>query len=213
MILDIQTQIILAGALILIWMGTHRLFEYIKSKHNFTDDETKEFLWEKAKDKKYNRANLWLNNTGFPNALYHELVVHYSDEVAAQWNKMLHSQKPKQGAGTDKGLAYYWFVIPWIDGYEDFYRNTINDLVPDYLKGMNASVNSVIIEFNDWDLPNYKICWIWYARTADEKIAYYKEIDKLDKKVTGSNFTNVHDIDLDEDLGLFDDKEDEKDHG
>ena len=197
---------ITALILVLALVGAHTtIINLIKRTYDFDSDHAVWFLKEVIKDVTYSRGNNWLNNTDFPYVIETDFKSMHTDEIKKQWDGILNMQSTlTQSWGTDsEGVAFYWFVCPWNEAYEDGYISMIRNTAKICLLNMHCTITDVVVDFFDYNIPNYRVCRIRYARTATEQLSFRNiqvssELDNI-----GGAINEVHDDELDMELNLF----------
>lgn len=179
----------------------------IRKTHKCTYDYAVWFISETFKDLIYRRNYCWLHGTDFPNVLKSDLECLFTDEIKKQWNNVfLLKSTVSQNAGVDnENVAFYSFLIPWDEEKKVTYDQMISNLCEVYLKNMHCSILDVLIDYMDWNFPNYRMCRIRYARTVTELDSLQKMFQKHDSDSMGITGAEIHDAELDMDLSIFGD--------
>ena len=197
---------ITALILVLALVGAYTsIINFIKRTYDFDSDHAVWFLKEVIKDVTYSRANYWLHLTDFPSVINSDFKSMHTDEIKKQWDNILNMQSTlTQSWGTDsEGVAFYWFVCPWDEAYKDGYISMIRNTAKICLSNMHCTITDVVVDFFDYNIPNYRVCRIRYARTATEQLSFRNiqvssELDNI-----GGAINEVHDDELDMELNLF----------
>ncbi len=187
------------------------LINIFKTTYHLDHEAAKRFVNETILDILYSRSDRWLHCTDFPTLIYEDIRIMHTEETKKQWKEIL-SMKSLQtqwwGSSSD-GVAFYGLVVPWDEDYKHAYSQIISNAGRNCLNNMHCTINDVIVDFFEWNMPGYRICRIQYARTAAEQSSFKRLLIKKDTDNIGGNISEVHDPELDEKLKLFGDQYEE----
>ena len=177
---------------------------FIKHTHNCSYDYAIWYFFEFIKDLIYNRSSIWIHECDFPMLLKNDLMYLFPEVTKKQWEGILNmNSRVSEWVGISDGTAYYKFAIPWNEEFSDTYRNMITNLGKICLENMHCTITDVVIDFFEWDIPDYRLCRIRYARTVTEQESFKKIQTHSENISIGENLSEIHDADLDNELDKY----------
>lgn len=169
------------------------------------------FLKEWIMDEYHHRSNRFFVNSSYRDVLLGDISKILREDVRNRWLGVLETETLETEKDCpEDDVACYKLVIPWDESNEKLYRDIICRTFTEFLKNMNATLQTVSIDFIDWEQTEYRICRVRYARTVDELEALTKFIDDKNRDVVGDT-SEYRDLELDAKLERYRRKKDDDD--
>lgn len=184
----------------LSFIGIYAIAVFIvKRQKQATYEYATWYVRECVMDVLYHRYSFWLHLTDFPSELRSDLDSLLGEEERNRWDKILKMNSKQTQGWWVQDLAYFWFVMPYQDELAETYKTMIAPLAAKSLSISRCTITDVIVDFNNWVIPGYRMCCIRYARTAREQ-EVFRKIQTEREEAISDDSKQVRDPELDSTL-------------